>query len=57
VINHRFGGLAEKILETQQIVFAKRTKDSKNGLGGIYVWKWDLYRGLFVDLPRHKKTG
>jgi hypothetical protein len=27
MINYRFGGLAEKILETHQIVLAKRTKD------------------------------
>jgi hypothetical protein len=39
VINYRFGGLAEKILETHQIVLAKRSKDrvrSTKWLG------WDL---------------
>jgi hypothetical protein len=39
-INYRFGGLAEKITETHQIVLAKRTKDrvrSIKGAGGVYV--------------------
>jgi hypothetical protein len=40
VINYRSGGLAEKILETHQIVLVKRTKDrvrSKKDSGGVYV--------------------
>jgi hypothetical protein len=42
VINYRFGGLAEKILETHQIVLVKRTKDrvrSEKDSGGVYVRK------------------
>jgi hypothetical protein len=42
VINYRFGGLAEKILETHQIVLANRSKTrvrSEKDSGGIYVWK------------------
>jgi hypothetical protein len=40
VINYRFGGLAEKILETHQIVLANRSKTrvrSEKDSGGIYV--------------------
>jgi hypothetical protein len=40
VINYRLGGLAEKILETHQIVLVKRIKNrvrSENELGWIYV--------------------
>jgi hypothetical protein len=42
VINYRFGGLAEKILETHQIVLVKKTKDmvkSEKDSGGVYVRK------------------
>jgi hypothetical protein len=42
VINYRFGGLAEKILETHQKVLVKKTKDrvrSEKDLGRVYVRK------------------
>jgi hypothetical protein len=40
VINYRFGGLAEKILETHKIVLANRSKArviSEKDSGGVYV--------------------
>jgi hypothetical protein len=40
MINYRFGGLAEKILETHQIVLANRSKArvrSEKDSGGFYV--------------------
>jgi hypothetical protein len=40
VINYRFGGLSEKILETHQIVLVNRSKArvrSENNSGGVYV--------------------
>jgi hypothetical protein len=57
VINYRFGGLAEKILETHQIVLVKRTKDrvryEKTQVG--FMWeRWDFRRGFYTDWSRHK---
>jgi hypothetical protein len=40
VINYRFGGLADKILETRQIVLTNRSKarvKSEKHSGGVYV--------------------
>jgi hypothetical protein len=58
VINHRFGGLCEKILETHQTVLAKRSKDmlrSTKWLG------WDLCvkNGIFIGgfLRNSQDTG
>jgi hypothetical protein len=49
VINYRFGGLAEKILETHQIVLANRSKArvrSEKTQVGFMCERWGLSRGL-----------
>jgi hypothetical protein len=59
VINYRFGGLAEKILETHQIVLAdlKLGLDLKKSHVGFMCERWDLSRGFSWKLARHKKIG
>jgi hypothetical protein len=52
VINYRFGGLAEKILETHQIVLANRSKarlDLKKTHVGFMCERWGFRRGFYVD--------
>jgi hypothetical protein len=49
VINYRFGGLAEKILETHQIVLVKKTTDmvkSEKDSGRFMCERWDFRRGF-----------
>jgi hypothetical protein len=58
VINYRFGGLAEKIPETHQIVPPNRSKirvRSIKGRGWALCLKRDLCRGFSAVLPRHKE--
>jgi hypothetical protein len=51
VINYRFGGLAEKILETHQIVLANRSKSrvrSGKDSGGVLCAKGGVFVGDFM---------
>jgi hypothetical protein len=60
MINRRFQGLAKKIRKTHQTVLAKRiqlrVRSIKKTWVGFMCEKWDLSRGLSIDLHRHKKT-
>jgi hypothetical protein len=59
VINYRSQRVAKEICKTHWIVLGNRPKikvTPEKDSGGVYVWKWDLSKGLSADWQRLKKS-